>query len=184
MSITLNKVSFNKKLGIKAEYQQTANNKSESIVSNSSTQRHPDMDDLISSLRIHVAAIQGIVPIKMVRDMASYTPKETKLYNEVVTTITIKSIRFMGDEDNRIFMIGASRELFKGRNVACNTPQIREEDTEYSESAHLASICDDIYEEALLYIEEGKCAQVQMDFEEENEEGVEVVGEGTYEEVD
>lgn len=162
---SMKKIKFSKNGGLECHYVTAdQNGEQKTMVEKNSNRRHPDLDEMISDLRVHVACIHGLLPEKYA-GMQSFASLDDTEMEEVVNEIgkvTPLSITITGDDEDRGFLIGAKRQVFPGRYVACNTPIVKVDDVEYSKALEMATVCQNIIDESNKYVFDSKYAQLTL----------------------
>ena len=169
-SFNLIELKFRKDNGLNVTYsqieEQGGNIISTKIEEKCNAGAHPDVDSLQARLRIHFAAIHGLVPVSFVKkSFEDMKPKEKELYQKMESTITIKGFTIVGsDDDDKKYILKANREVMPGGNIGMSTPKIMQDDSRYDGSAELTSIMQLLEAEAFEYIVNKKHSQIAMEF--------------------
>lgn len=173
----LQDVSFRKDTGLNVTYSAVSNEDGtlvkDSITKKSNAKSHPDLDKVKDMLRIHFAAIYGMISQDLAeKDFSEMTQDEKHKCQSVLERITITGVKYIGaDSDSRKFILKGKVELLAGGTVGCVTPQVAEDDSRYELSSELAFICDKIKAEVYEYVFHKKYAQLSIGFDLDEAEG-------------
>jgi hypothetical protein len=112
---------------------------------------HQDFVDKFQQLKKHAIPIMEFSPFK--------SPKvDEKIYNRhIVTTLNI-----IESDEGMTVMISMNKYLSNGKCFSATSPRIELESYDYPKLADLASLVDDIIEEALAYVNGEKHGEDQL----------------------
>lgn len=168
---SLKKFKVRKDGGLDVEYSKTEVEEGSpirnSILDRCSAPVHPDLQRLISMLRIHFAGIHGLIDLKYLKkSFEDMTDKENTLVMTVIEPIAITAVTYMGsDESDRKYIMSAKREVLAGGTVGFSTPTILQDDARYDCSAQLTDIMQQLMKEVFEYVVNKKYAQLSIEFE-------------------
>ena len=170
---SLRKFKVRKDNGIDVEYNKTEVEEGSpirsSILDRCSAPVHPDLQRLISMLRIHFAGIHGLIDLKLLKkSFEDMTDKENTKVMTIIEAIAITGVTYVGsDESDRKYVITAKREVLAGGTVGFSTPTILQDDPRYDCSAQLTDIMQRLMQEVYEYVVNKKYAQLSIEFDAE-----------------
>lgn len=142
---------------------------------------HPDLFNKVKDLNYFVAKIHNMLSYQALKkanataklDEAIKTMQPTfdKLDVEVLNNIDVTGFSLSGEQENLGVVIKAVNRYNK-EAIALNTSRINLEGTKHGFEVKLAEAIDAIIEEVQMYLFEGKCAivdQQKMEFEEDSD---------------
>lgn len=145
------------------------------VTKKSSINRHPDMDNSMECLKIHLVRIFGMLGVGMYKPIEDFTEKEKKFLEDLYETIDVVGLSVSGEfdeetqKDGRGVVITGVKRVFKGGKIALNTPRIPFETDQYDYAKELKSIYLDIQNETYQYFFKRKFSQLDLFANEDGE---------------
>jgi hypothetical protein len=158
-SFVLRKAKFSKETGVRVSYEETIEHEGSLCKVghevDSTLPRHPDLNNSLLPLKLHVARILGF-------DLGKKQGEET-----VTQRIEITGVSFKGDEGAATegCVISFNLSVLDGKRVAAgqNTPFLTFDDTDiYPYAGELGDAVDNVRSEVKKYILHGKSAQLSL----------------------
>jgi hypothetical protein len=164
--------------GIEAEYVDLANPNSD-ITESRQVDPHPHLRGAIELLRCYVANATHLDSIQKLKEyIASETGKKeyqgilakaTSMQDDILQNIEVRGLSIKGEDEKQSVVI-TSVLTCNGARTAINTPRILLNGTKYGTEGAMQEDIDAIVEETFQYLFNGKAAQLEMDFEDDEEE--------------
>lgn len=164
--------------GIEADYIDMANPDAQ-LSQSRQTNPHPDLRGAIELLRCYVANATHLDAVQKLKEfIVSETGKKeyqgilakaASMQDDILQNIEVRGLSIKGEEEKQSVVI-TSVLTCNGAKTALNTPRILLNGTKYGTEEAMQEDIDAIVEETYQYLFEGKVAQLQMDFNEEEEE--------------
>lgn len=141
-------------------------------------QPHPDLNKSLQMLNVYVARTTHLDALDVVRGfLEKEGKKETKVFvaqmiknqSEILDSIDVRSITIKGEND-KVAVVISSVLSCRGNATALNTPRIPLSRATYGVEEAIAESIDEITTEVFAYLFEGKEAQLQMPFDQQNED--------------
>lgn len=184
----LKKVKLLNELGVEVTYLQKITKGQETYwdehTIKSAIQRHPDLDNAVECLKIHVARIYGLLAIGMYKSEKDMTKKEKELLETTLDCLKISGVILTGsvDEETSGILVTSQRKIFENKaTVVMNTPNIQFDNPIYDYANDLKSIALDVQNEVYQYLFKGKYAMLDLFT---NGDSDDVIGEANVEQTD
>lgn len=138
---------------------------------------HPDLTKYLDVLRGYMAQIYYFSVLNEIRDSKVFmaTAKQIKFLDEkfksLVTKITVTGVSLSGKEDNRGIIITAKLKTETGQEVAINSQRLKYNGTKYGFEEDLENLMTDLEGEVYEYVINGKQAQLEMAFDDDQVDG-------------
>lgn len=183
---TLSKVKLVKGGGIDVTFRESTQSKgiTDTIDWNTknSVDPHPDLVSKIGVLKEYLAKCYKMDALLVLSKSKGLDKKDKdafkvvskvveNVYNEMISNIEITGVSITGqmedDKDKRSVVITGTMLQENGSKTALNSPRIKLANDQFKFEAYIQDIVNELEEEVIGYLFEGKRAQLEMAFEEE-----------------
>lgn len=137
---------------------------------------HADLTSYLAVLRGYVAKVFYFSELNKIAQSKTFMADEKQIsylensYNALVTKITVTGVALSGQEDNKGIIITAKLKTDTGQEVAINTQRIKYNGTTYGFEENIEDLMTDLEGEVFEYVINGKQAQLEMAFDEDEEQ--------------